>query len=79
MSTLSSFVVLVSFWANAAAWPNPRMRTALTPVEMAAAKGHDQIVELLVKHGAARPSANTILLGRFVESAKRGSKRTSPR
>ncbi len=65
--------ILLEIGADASAWPNPKMGTALTPVEMAAAKGHDQIVELLVKYGATRPNAKTVLLERFVESATRGS------
>jgi ankyrin repeat protein len=65
--------ILLELGASASAWPNDEIGTALTPVETAAAEGHDQIVELLVKHGAVRPSAKVALQERFVRSASFGS------
>jgi Ankyrin repeats (3 copies) len=71
---LSLVRILLELGANASAWPNPtKMGTELTPVEKAAAKGHNEIVNLLVKNGAVRPSAETVLLERFVETANFGS------
>jgi ankyrin repeat protein len=65
--------ILLELGVSASAWPNDEIGTALTPVEKAAAGGHDLIVELLVKHGAARPSSKSALQERFVRSAKFGS------
>jgi len=65
--------ILLELGATASAWPNDEIGTALTPVETAAAEGHDQIVELLVKRGAVRPSAKVALQERFVRSATFGS------
>lgn len=63
---------LLELGASASAWPR-EVRTALTPAETAAARGHDLVVDLLVKHGAAKPSSKTALQERFVWSASFGS------
>lgn len=65
--------ILLELGASASAWPNDKIGTALTPVEKAAAGGHDLIVDLLVKHGATRPSPIAALQERFVSSAKFGN------
>lgn len=65
--------ILLELGASASAWPNDEIGTTLTPVEKAAAGGHDLIVDLLLKHGAARPSSKTALQERFVSSARFGS------
>ena len=65
--------ILLELGASASAWPNDEIGTALTPVEQAAANGHDLIVDLLVKHGAARPSSKAALQERFIKAASFGS------
>lgn len=65
--------LLLSLGVSASAWPNDEIGTTLSPVEKAATEGHDEIVNLLVKHGAASPSSKTVLQERFVRSASFGS------
>jgi len=65
--------ILLELGASASAWPNDEIGTALTPVEQAAANGHDLIVDLLVKHGAPRPSSKATLQERFIKAASFGS------
>jgi ankyrin repeat protein len=65
--------ILLELGASASAWPNDEIGTALTPAETAAANGHDLIVDLLVKHGAAKPSSKTALQERFIKAASFGS------
>jgi hypothetical protein len=64
--------ILLDLGASPSVWPKAKIGTALSPVEEAAARGHDEIVDLLVKHGATRPNPKTALQERFVESAKFG-------
>ena len=65
--------LLLELGASASDWPNDEIGTALTPVEEAAADGHDQIVDLLVKYGATRPSKTAALQEQFVNAASSGS------
>lgn len=65
--------MLLDLGASASDWPNDEIGTALSPVERAAAEGNDQIVELLVKHGATRPSKTAALQEQFVNAASSGS------
>jgi len=65
--------ILLELGASASAWLNDEIGTTLTPVEKAAASGHDLIVDLLVKHGAARPSSKVALQERFIRAASFGS------
>ena len=70
---LSLVRTLLELGASATAWPNSEIGTALSPVERAAAVGYGAIVDLLVEHGAARPSAKEALQEGFVRSARFGS------
>lgn len=65
--------ILLDLGASATAWPNDVIGTALTPVEKAAANGHDEIVDLLVRHGAAKPNKKAALQERFINAASFGS------
>jgi len=65
--------ILLDLGANPSSWPNKDIGTALSPVETAAAQGHQAIVDLLVQYGATRPSAAAAVQARFIESAKFGS------
>ncbi len=65
--------LLLELGASASDWPNDEIGTALTPVERAAAEGNDEIVELLVKYGATRPSKTAALQEQFVNLASSGS------
>lgn len=64
--------LLLSLGASPTVWPMRENGNA-TPVETAAAKGHQEIVELLVKHGAGRPNFKGTLQAQFVRAAMFGS------
>jgi ankyrin repeat protein len=65
--------MLLGLGASASDWPNDEIGTALTPVELAAAEGNQQIVDLLVKYGATRPTKKVALQEQFVNSATYGT------
>lgn len=60
--------ILLDIGANAAAWPNNEIGTALSPVEKAAEEGHQAIVELLVAYGATRPNIRDAIQLRFLNA-----------
>lgn len=64
--------MLLDLGANPSSWPKG-IGTALSPVETAATHGYSAIVDLLVKHGATRPSSNVSAQLRFIEASGDGS------
>jgi len=65
--------LLLSLGASASTWPKDAIGTALSPAETAAANGNQEIVELLVKHGATRPDSKDSLQSQFVRTARFGT------
>ncbi len=63
--------LLFDMGADPVAWPNKAIGTnwTLSPVETAAMKGHQAIVELLVAHGASRSNKRETLQLRFLNAA----------
>lgn len=65
--------LLLSLGASASAWPKDEIGTALSPAETAAAQGNQEIVELLMQHGATRPDSKDALQSQFVRAARFGT------
>jgi hypothetical protein len=65
--------LLLSLGASPSTWPKDEIGTALNPAETAAANGNQEIVELLVKHGAMRPDPKDALQSQFVRTARYGT------
>jgi ankyrin repeat protein len=65
--------VLLDLGASATSWPARQLGTDLSPVEAAAAEGHDDIVDLLVERGAQRPDRKQTIQESFVRAASRSS------
>lgn len=65
--------LLLDIGADAAKWPNAEIGTPLSPIEYAVKSGNQQVVDLLVAHGATKPSERDTVQLRFIEAAKSGS------
>lgn len=61
--------LLLDMGADPTGWPNEERDTSLSPVETAAQRGHQAIVELLVAHGASRPNEREAVQLRFLYAA----------
>jgi ankyrin repeat protein len=60
--------LLLSLGASPTSWPMRENGNA-TPIEAAAERGHQEIVEILVTHGASRPNSKDALQAQFVRTA----------
>jgi len=60
--------LLLSLGASPTVWPMRENGNA-TPIETAAERGHQEIVEILVTHGASRPNSKDALQAQFVRAA----------
>ena len=65
--------ILLNNGASATSWDKYKIGTELSPIEVAEANGHKEIVDLLIKHGATSISSEKILQLRLVEVAESGS------
>jgi ankyrin repeat protein len=72
MGNLNIVKLLLENGADAQAWSG-NLGTSLTPVEYAAKDGHDDIVALLIDHGAKPISSKAIIQSQFIEAASNGS------
>ncbi len=65
--------ILLENGASATFWPAYEIGSDITPIEQATDKGHEKIIELLVKYGAKRLSEKDAIQRRFIEIAMFGT------
>jgi ankyrin repeat protein len=67
--------ILLEKGASATFWPKDEIGYDwnFTPIEQAAANGHEEIIELLVRYGAKKLSEKDVIQLRFIETAKFGT------